>query len=68
MPKPIVGDPTCVWAYGIKQPGWYCAKWIWAQAYADHLQSLGYKTLRSVGKPTEDGRPTDAQGRPASYA
>lgn len=68
MPEKIVGDPTCVWAYGIKEPGWYCAAQIWTQGYSAHLESLGYRTLRSIGKPTEDGRPTDIHGKPAPPA
>jgi hypothetical protein len=67
MTKEIT-DATCVWAFGIAEPGWYCAKSIWDQAYAAHLQSLNYRVVRSIGKPTIDGRPTDVFGRPTPEA
>jgi hypothetical protein len=41
-----------VWAYGIKEPGWYCAKSLWSDSYAEHLRSIGYVVERSFGKPT----------------
>jgi hypothetical protein len=44
---------TCTWAYGIKEPGWYCARWKWNPEYAKHLESLGYRVVRSVYKPTD---------------
>ena len=59
-------NPYCVWAFGIKEPGWYCAKWIWEQKYADHLTELGYRVVRSIGKPLADGTPTDIHGKPLS--
>jgi hypothetical protein len=40
------------WAYGIVEPGWYCARWGWNDAYSKHLESLGYRVVRSVHKPT----------------
>lgn len=40
-----------VWAYG--KDGWYMAKWIWDQKYANHLETLGYRVKRSVKKPVE---------------
>ena len=43
-------DPTAVWAYGKVEPGWYMAKAIWRQSYADHLKELGYRVERSIGK------------------
>lgn len=45
------GDPTKVWAYGIKEKGWYVARWLWNKQHADHLTSLGYKVERSIDKP-----------------
>ena len=45
------GDSTAVWAYGLVEPGWYVAAWIWNEDYANHLQSLGYRTERSVKEP-----------------
>lgn len=44
-------DPTAVWAYGIKEPGWYMAKAIWNEEYAQHLRELGYRVKRSINKP-----------------
>ena len=44
---------TSVWAYGIVEPGWYIAKLLWDQSYAEHLQSLGYRVVRSVKKPID---------------
>ena len=44
-------DPTKVWAFGIKEPGWYCARNPWNKEYADHLTSLGYRVERSIEKP-----------------
>ena len=44
-------DPTAVWAYGIKEPGWYMARAIWNQSYADHLVTMGYEVERSIQKP-----------------
>jgi hypothetical protein len=44
-------DPTRVWAYGIVTPGWYVAKGIWDERYAEHLRSMGYKVERSIEKP-----------------
>ena len=46
-------DMTSVWAYGIVEPGWYIAKLLWDQSYAEHLQSLGYRVVRSVKKPID---------------
>jgi hypothetical protein len=46
------GDLTCVWVYGKVEPGWYVAKRVWSQAYAEHLQSLGYRVERSKNKPS----------------
>ena len=60
----MADDPTGVWAYGKAEPGWYCAKALWSQAYASHLEEMGYRIVRSIGKPTEDGKPTDAFGKP----
>lgn len=45
------GDTTKVWAFGKVQPGWYVAKWVWNQAYASHLETLGFKVQRSINKP-----------------
>jgi hypothetical protein len=44
-------DQTRVWAYGIVEPGWYCARSIWDHEYARHLESLGYRVLRSIKSP-----------------
>lgn len=44
-------DPTSVWVYGNKNPGWYMAKGVWNEAYAKHLESLGYQVKRSQEKP-----------------
>jgi hypothetical protein len=46
-------DTTAVWVSGKVHPGWYMAKGIWNEAYAKHLESLGYRVKRSVEKPTE---------------
>jgi hypothetical protein len=46
-------DQTCTWAYGIAAPGWYCARTGWNEAYSKHLESLGYRVIRSALKPTE---------------
>jgi hypothetical protein len=64
MPEQVSGDPTLVWAYGINEPGWYCAMWGWRKWYADHLESMGYRVVRSIGRPTPDGRPTNIHGQP----
>lgn len=40
-----------VWAYGIKQPGWYVAATEWSESYAEHLRSLGYTVDRSMRMP-----------------
>lgn len=45
-------EHPAVWAYGIVEPGWYCAKAVWSQDYANHLKSLGYRVEMSVKKPT----------------
>lgn len=44
-------DPTKVWAYSIKQPGWYVAQSVWNEEYAQHLRSLGYQVERSKDSP-----------------
>lgn len=44
-------DNTRVWAFGIVEPGWYCARAIWVPEYAKHLESLGYRVVRSANKP-----------------
>lgn len=46
-------DPTKVWAYGIKEPGWHVAKGIWSDEYAEHLKSLGYRVARAEMKPRD---------------
>lgn len=51
-------DNTATWVWGIKQPGWYMARWIWVEEYAEHLHSLGYQVIRSNKKPT--GKPEAA--------
>lgn len=45
-------DLTKTWVFGKTVPGWYVARWIWRQDYADHLKSLGYEVQRSIEKPT----------------
>ena len=50
-----MGDMTRVRAYGIKQPGWYVARWVWDAEYAKHLESLGYQVVRSINKPDTAG-------------
>lgn len=46
-------DPTCVWAFGKVSRGWYCAKSIWDEKYAAHLEEMGYRVMRSVKRPQE---------------
>jgi len=41
-----------MWVYGSE--GWYVAKWIWSDSYCEHLKTLGYRVVRSVGKRVED--------------
>lgn len=64
MDKQPSGDATSVWAWGIVEPGWYCACWGWDGKFAEHLKQIGYRVVRSIGKPTPDGRPTDIRGNP----
>lgn len=51
--KVTAPDPGYVWAYGIHEPGWYVARWNWNDAYAKHLESIGYRVMRSVKMPDE---------------
>lgn len=44
-------DPSMTWVFGKVQPGWYVARWIWNKEYADHLETLGYRVMKSVTKP-----------------
>ena len=46
-----------VWAYGIKQPGWYVAATEWSESYAEHLRSMAPhgREGRSVHRPTYRG-------------
>lgn len=46
-------DANATWVYGIKEPGWYCARWTWDQEWAKQLESRGYRVMKSVDKPTE---------------
>lgn len=45
------GDPTKTWVYGKVEPGWYVARGVWSESWADHLKSLGYRVVRSADKP-----------------
>lgn len=47
------GDPMSVWVFGKVEPGWYMAAWVWNDQYAKRIESLGYRVMRSQGKPTD---------------
>ena len=53
--EPSDRDKTRTWAYGIKEPGWYCARGKWDESCSEHLRSLGYTVERSEEKP--NGKP-----------
>ena len=40
---PENNDPTKTWVYGKAQPGWYVARAIWVECYADELRAMGYR-------------------------
>ncbi len=48
-----VARDLSTWAYGIKQPGWYCARLGVNPEYTRHLESLGYRVVISQ-LPPED--------------
>lgn len=51
MNKQAGGDPTMTWVMGIIEPGWYVARWIWNEKYAQDLRDMGYRVERSILKP-----------------
>jgi hypothetical protein len=38
-----------LWVLG--KTGWYMAKWVWDNSYAEHLRSLGFEVVQSATDP-----------------
>lgn len=45
-PQPATGN---TWVFG--KDGWYMARGQWNAEYSAHLESLGYKVVKSFKKP-----------------